>query len=82
MAMSVLALTHEPNKSLPTEKSKSMVKTNYFPLLFSKLPPRGFQMVRMARLGLVTAPIMTLMVLINIRFSQNVPLVVPTTSIL
>ena len=36
-----------------------------FPKLFSKKPSKGFQMVRMAKLGLVMAPTLSLKVLTN-----------------
>ena len=36
-----------------------------FTKLFSKVPSRGFQMVRMARLGLAMAPTLSLKVLTN-----------------
>ena len=40
-----------------------------FPKLFSKVPSRGFQMVRIARLGLAMAPTLSLKVLTNFRLS-------------
>ena len=43
-----------------------------FPKLFSKVPSRGFQMVRMARLGLVMAPTSSLKVLTNFRLAKPI----------
>ena len=37
------------------------------------MPPRGFQMVSIAKFGLVTAPTFTLKVLVKLRLCQNVP---------
>ena len=42
-----------------------------FPKLFSKVSSRGFQMVRMARFGLVMAPTLSLKVLTNFRVALS-----------
>ena len=40
-----------------------------FPKLFSEVPSRAFQMVRMARLGLAMAPTLSLKVLTSFRLA-------------
>ena len=45
----------------------SSITNLLFPKLVSEVPSRGFQMVRMARLGLAMAPMLSLKVLANFR---------------